>query len=183
VGCGVILGALAFGEGRSFERSGGTAQPRAAAALGSPDERPGSSETASLGTAPATGDVLQGSSEPARMDERAAAWLPEIEQATGASPFSAAAPLAPSSATPSQDTAELVRATIDLLVARRFDAAVIWGRALVATEPDNALGYLCLASAQLDLGRRQEAHETFRSCVRRATRGDVSECLAFAGRR
>jgi hypothetical protein len=176
LGCGVLMGAVAFGSGRPFERAGGAAQqPSPAAALrgwADPDVAP-EMKTASDESAGAVADALDA---PTDWEDDLTA---ELEAPAGASPFAGE----PAVTLPTGETPELVAATVELLDARRFDAALIWGRALVATAPDDAVGYLCLGSALLDLGRRQEAHEVFRSCVRHATQGDVSECLTFAGRR
>jgi hypothetical protein len=173
----LLVGALSFDPGRSFERSGSTAQPAQAAAFGSWGEPGASNDIGS--TEP---EVVAASSAGEQPTDPTAAWLDEIERQDSVSPFEPPPAQAVAPAAPTGQGAELAVATMDLLTAGRYDAALIWGRALMATEPEDAVGYLCVGAALIDLGRRQEAHETFRACVRRATHGDVSECLAFAGR-
>jgi hypothetical protein len=180
LGCGVLVGALSFGAGRSFERSGVTDQRALPAAVGAWAD-PGASEEAgtALRTAAAEPDAAEQSTDPATD------LLADIEQQDDVSPFAPPPTRAVQLAAVSGergDGEELAGATIELLVQGKYDAALVWGRVLVATAPDDAFGYLCIGSALIDLGRRQEAHQTFRACVRRATRGDVSECLTFAGR-
>ena len=181
LGCGVIMGAVSFGPGRAFDRAGGTAQPAPAAAFrgsavdqASPETKPAREQSA-MAPDESLAAVADALDAPTDWEDDLAA---EVDTPAGASPFAGA----PAVTLPTGETPELVAGTVELLDTGRFDAALIWGRALVATAPDDAVGYLCLGSALLDLGRRQEAHEVFRSCVRHATHGDVSECLTFAGR-
>ena len=131
---------------------------------------------------------------PARADVAAALGAPA--HAAAATPTRAAldrpaaAPAAADAAaqsveatTPSGTAAELAHEAVQLLIRGKREQAAEWARALIAAEPDNAFGYLCLGSAQQDQGNWLEAHRTYAECAHRAKRGDVGECVALGGRR
>jgi cytochrome c-type biogenesis protein CcmH/NrfG len=72
---------------------------------------------------------------------------------------------------------------VQLLIRREPARAAEWAQALIAAEPDDAFGYLCLGAALQDQGRWGEAHQAYAQCVHQAKRGDVTECGALGGRR
>jgi hypothetical protein len=81
-------------------------------------------------------------------------------------------------------TAEEIRSeTVKLLSQGKPADALPMAHALTAAAPADAFSYLCLGSALLDLGRRDEAIEAFSDCVRQATEGAVAECSALGGRK
>jgi hypothetical protein len=111
---------------------------------------------------------------------------PAAELAGGAPPGASSAVPASASAdasTPSGTAAELRQATLRWLARREPARAAAWARALIAAEPEDAFGYLCLGSALQDQGKWGEAHQAYAQCVHRAKRGDVGECGALGGRR
>jgi hypothetical protein len=77
----------------------------------------------------------------------------------------------------------VTKETLRLLNERRFEEAAVWARKLIAMAPDNAFGYRCLGAALQDLGRNDEARETYSQCVTNAKRDDVYECGALGGRK
>ena len=78
---------------------------------------------------------------------------------------------------------ELRAEVLALLQAGQLSEAVEVGHRFVAADRENAFSYLCLGAALQDLGRGREARANYDQCVRHATRGDVSECMALGGRR
>ncbi|MBM4358045.1 MAG: hypothetical protein FJ096_08030 [Deltaproteobacteria bacterium] len=64
---------------------------------------------------------------------------------------------------------------------RKLTAAEALSRQMIEARPDDAMGYLCLGAAQHDSGRTPEARGTYADCVKRATRGDVAECVHLGG--
>lgn len=81
------------------------------------------------------------------------------------------------------DVVRLRAEVLALLNEGRFEEAVRVGERLVAADRQNAFNYLCLGAALQDLGRGEHARANYDACVRNATRGDVSECMALGGRR
>jgi len=79
--------------------------------------------------------------------------------------------------------AEIREQTLATLAAGRSVEALVWAQAFVDAEPDHALSYLCLGAALQDLGRAAEAQAAYDQCVRRASRGDASECYNLGGRK
>jgi hypothetical protein len=72
---------------------------------------------------------------------------------------------------------------MSLLTSGQLTEAVVVGERLVAADRESAFSYLCLGAALQDLGRGDEARANYDACVRNATRGDSSECMALGGRR
>ncbi len=79
--------------------------------------------------------------------------------------------------------AELRDQTLAKLSAGRPAEALVWARAFVQAEPDNALSYLCVGAALQDLGRAQQARQAYDQCVRHAKHGDATECYNLGGRK
>ncbi|MBW2454049.1 MAG: hypothetical protein JRI68_06050 [Deltaproteobacteria bacterium] len=107
--------------------------------------------------------------EPFTWDWLAAAEAPDVERGYASEPQISGR--------------EIREQTLATLAAGRPLEALIWARVFVDAEPDTALSYLCLGAALQDLGRVAEAKEAYSQCVRRATRGDATECYNLGGRK
>jgi len=79
--------------------------------------------------------------------------------------------------------AELRSKTVQLLSQYKLSEAIISARSLIAAEPDNAFGYLCLGAGYQDQGKVAQARAAYSECVRHATRGNIGECAALGGRK
>ncbi|MBI4701704.1 MAG: hypothetical protein HY744_11195 [Deltaproteobacteria bacterium] len=69
--------------------------------------------------------------------------------------------------------------TVRLLSHRELDQAAASARKLIAADPADAFGYLCLGAALQDQGKVAQAREIYVACHRRTTRGNRAECGAL----
>ena len=60
-------------------------------------------------------------------------------------------------------------------------AAIDAANAAISADPEDAMMYLYLGSAYLNLGNAKEAREAFNECVRKAKTGPKYECQQMGG--